>query len=142
MIRKFKIEELDIITKIWLETNIKAHSFINEGYWHGNYEMVKNLLPDATVLVYEADNAISGFIGLMDNYIAGIFVDYNNQSKGIGKALLYYAKDTHSELTLHVYKKNVQAVKFYIREKFIILKEQVDENTGEIELIMKWTACS
>jgi putative acetyltransferase len=28
MIRRFKIDDLDIVMKIWLESNIKAHDFI------------------------------------------------------------------------------------------------------------------
>ena len=37
------MEEKDIsdVLQIWLETNIKAHSFIDKEYWTGNYEMVK-----------------------------------------------------------------------------------------------------
>ena len=42
------MEEKDIsdVLQIWLETNIKAHSFIDKEYWTGNYEMVKQILPD------------------------------------------------------------------------------------------------
>ncbi|MEL7564729.1 MAG: N-acetyltransferase [Dehalobacterium sp.] len=139
MIREFKIDELETVMKIWLETNIKAHDFIDESYWQGNYELVKEMLPNATIFVYEDDNAIKGFVGLMENYIAGIFVNLNSQSKGIGKALLDYVKENHSELSLQVYRKNIRAVKFYIREDFIVLKEQIDENTGEVELVINWT---
>ena len=139
MIRNFKIDELDSVMKIWLESNIGSHDFISEDYWKGNYEPVKNLLPDATIFVYDNDDSIEGFIGLMGNFIAGIFVSLNNQSKGIGKALLDYVKESYSELSLHVYKKNPRAVNFYKREGFKVLKEQFEENTGEIELIMNWT---
>lgn len=138
MVRKLEIDELEAVMKIWLETNIKAHYFINESYWQENYELVKELLPNSTIYVYEDNNVIQGFIGLVGNYIAGIFINSNNQSKGIGKALLDYVKECHSELSLQVYKKNVRAVKFYIREFFLVLKEQIDENTGEVELVMNW----
>ncbi len=43
MIRKFKNEELDTVMSIWLETNMKAHDFINKSYWQGNYDMVKEM---------------------------------------------------------------------------------------------------
>lgn len=138
MIRKFKIDELDIVMKIWLETNIKAHDFINKSYWQGNYDMVKELLPTSTIFIYEESCMIQGFIGLVESYIAGIFINTTNQSKGIGKALLDYVKENHTELSLHVYKKNVRAVKFYLREDFMVLNEQIDENTGEVELVMNW----
>ena len=94
MIRKFRENDLDIIMQIWVETNIQAHNFIPKEYWINNYDMVKNMLPQAEVYVYEDDetNQIDGFIGLADDYIAGIFVRNGVQSKGIGKQLLDYMK--------------------------------------------------
>lgn len=138
MIRKFKIDELDIVMKIWLETNLEAHDFIDNNYWHGNYEMVKEMLPDSTIFVYDNDNIIQGFIGLMESYIAGIFINANSQSMGIGKELLDYVKNQHSKLSLQVYKKNDRAVKFYLRENFVIIKEKIDVSTGEVELVLQW----
>jgi putative acetyltransferase len=139
MIREFKVDELETVMKIWLETNINAHGFINESYWQSNYELVKEMLPNATIFIYKDNNVIQGFIGLMESYIAGIFINANSQSKGIGRALLEYVKESHSELSLQVYKKNIRAVEFYLRENFVVSKEQIDESTGEVELIMNWT---
>lgn len=138
MIRKFEINELETVMEIWLNTNIKAHDFIHTSYWQGNYDLVKEMLPDATIFVYEDNKQIQGFIGLMDNYIAGIFINSNSQSKGIGRALLNYVKENRSQLLLQVYKKNVRAVNFYLRQDFVVSKEQIDDNTDEIELVMNW----
>ncbi|HPD01200.1 MAG TPA: GNAT family N-acetyltransferase [Acetivibrio sp.] len=123
--------------KLWLETNITAHDFIDEKYWRSKYEQVKEMMPKATIYVYE-DDFIKGFTGLSGNYVAGIFVEANSQSKGIGKALLDHIKGINKELFLHVYKKNERAVRFYIREGFFIKGEQTDNNTNETELVMKW----
>jgi putative acetyltransferase len=138
MIRKFEINELKAVMQIWLKTNIAAHDFISESYWQGNYEAVEKMLPDATIFVYEENHIILGFIGLSESYIAGIFIDADSQSKGIGKALLDYVKKSYTELSLQVYKKNSGAVRFYIREGFAVSKEQVDENTTETEFVMNW----
>lgn len=138
MIRKFEINEIKAVMQIWLNTNIAAHDFINANYWQGNYETVKKILPDATIFVYEENHIILGFIGLSESYIAGIFIDADSQSKGIGKALLDYVKKSYTELSLQVYKKNSRAVRFYLREGFVVSKEQVDENTGEMEFVMNW----
>lgn len=138
MIRKFKKEDLDKILNIWLEVNIDAHNFISEQYWSKNYDMVKEILPQADVFVYEEENKIKGFVGIMDNYIAGIFVLKNMQSKGIGKKLLEYIKNKKTELSLNVYEKNNRAIEFYKKEKFEIVSKKIDENTNEIEVLMKW----
>ena len=90
--------------RLWLETNISAHDFIDEKYWLRNYEQVTQMMHDTTVYVYE-ETSIKGFIGLSGNFIAGLFVEKNSQSKGIGKTLLDHIKGINKELFLHVYKK-------------------------------------
>lgn len=95
-------------------------------------------MPQATIYVYMQDNEMQAFIGLIGNYIEGIFVSNEFQSKGIGKALLDYAKAKNNELSLSVYKNNNRAVRFYLREGFSVTLEQIDENTGEIDFLMKW----
>ena len=123
MIRTFRENDLIPVMQIWLDTNINAHSFIPKEYWTDNYAVVKETLPQAEVYVYEEDDIhqIMGFIGLTNNYIAGIFVKEIAQSKGIGKQLLNYVKEFKSVLSLSVYQKNIRAISFYQREKFTIL---------------------
>lgn len=138
MIRKFKEEDLEDIMQIWLATNISAHEFIDSDYWLNHYEPVKEMMPQATIYVYEQNDKIQAFIGLMDHYIAGIFVSGESQSNGVGKKLLDYCKDNYSNLSLHVYQKNERAVRFYLREDFTILNEKLDENTSQVEYTMAW----
>lgn len=140
MIRKMEEKDISDVLQIWLETNIEAHSFIEKEYWTGNYEMVKQILPEAEVYVYEAEKSgqIAGFIGINDQYIEGLFVKESVQSRGIGRQLLDHAKSRKTELRLGVYQKNMRAVRFYLRENFLIQAEQVDEDTNETEYIMGW----
>lgn len=140
MIRKLRESDLSAVMKIWLDTNIKSHNFVSKEYWTSNYEMVKEILPKSEIYVYEEDdtNLIDGFIGLLDSYLAGLFVKNTAQSKGIGKQLLDYAKSIKSEMTLSVYQKNIRAVNFYQREQFQIQSENIDDNTNEKEFIMIW----
>lgn len=140
MIRPFRADDLTAILQMWLDTNIKAHCFISREYWTDNYDMVKSVLPQAELYVYEDDvtKQIDGFIGLSDNYIEGIFVRESVQSNGIGKQLLDYAKCIKSNMTLHVYQKNTRAIKFYQREHFIIQAESTDNNTNQKEYVMAW----
>lgn len=138
MIRNFKENDLDRIMQLWLETNSTAHCFIPKNYWQQNYDAVRASIPNATVFVYEEASAIIGFLGLTDSNIAGIFVDSNHQSKGIGKKLLTFVKQNRHSLTLQVYKHNTRAIHFYQREGFTVAKEQVDLSTHEAEFMMKW----
>ena len=138
MIRKLQKVDINRVADIWLTTNLKAHFFISEQYWISNYEFVKEMLPQAEIYVYEDDKMIQGFIGINDEYIEGIFVSDEMQSRGIGKILLDYIKDKKDRLQLKVYQKNVRAMSFYQREGFTIQSEGMDEFTGEKEYVMNW----
>ena len=60
------------------------------------------------------------------------------QSRGIGKRLLDFVKTKKTELRLNVYQKNMRAIRFYQREGFKILREGMDEATGEKDYEMTW----
>ena len=138
MIRELRKADINKVANIWLATNITAHYFIPAQYWQNNFELVKELLLQATVYVYEHNQEIQGFIGLNDEYVEGIFVSDEMQSRGIGKMLLDYIKDKKDRLQLKVYQKNVRAMSFYQREGFTIQSEEMDEFTGEKEYVMNW----
>lgn len=138
MIRSLQKADINRVADIWLDTNLKAHSFISAQYWESNYELVKGMLSQAEVYVYEDGQKIQGFIGLSDKYIEGIFVPEKMQSQGIGKLLLHYIKDRKDVLRLNVYQKNTRAIHFYQREGFEIQCKGLDEATGEKDYVMIW----
>ena len=138
MIRTAQKTDMEQLLQIWLNSNIDAHDFIPPKYWIDNYPLVADQLPRADIYLYEADGKIYGFVGVMDGYIAGIFVDKAHRSAGIGSQLLNHVKELYPTLSLGVYQKNQRAVRFYLREGFAINNEQLDESTGEIEYTMFW----
>lgn len=138
MIRELRKVDINKVAEIWLDTNIKTHYFISAQYWKSNFELVKELLLQATVYVYEDKQEIQGFIGLSNEYIEGIFVSVEMQSQGIGKILLNYVKGKRNKLILNVYQKNTRAISFYQREGFEIQYSGLDEATGEKDYVMAW----
>ena len=141
MVRKFETQDLDTVMQIWLQANLDAHAFIPASFWEAHFEMVRDLLPQAELYVHEdaGTRQIDGFIGLTENHIEGIFVVKSARSKGIGKALLDYAKSRKPRLDLSVYQKNERALAFYQREQFTVQSEGIDEDTNEAELQMLWS---
>ena len=138
MIRELRKVDINKVAEIWLDTNIKTHYFISAQYWKSNFELVKELLLQATVYVYEDKQEIQGFIGLSNEYIEGIFVSAEMQSQGIGKILLNYVKGKRNKIILNVYQKNTRAISFYQREGFEIQYSGLDEATGEKDYVMAW----
>ena len=138
MIRRFSSDDLDAVAQIWLEVNTEAHHFIYENYWIAQFEAVKKMLAQSELYVFDQNGDIIGFAGIIDNYIAGLFVKSTSQSKGIGRKLLNHIKSMKNTLSLNVYQKNERAIKFYKREGFRLLSENIDGTTKEIEFSMLW----
>ena len=132
--------DINIIMEIWLESTIRAHSFIEKHYWVNNYDLVKTkYIPYSKTYVYEEGNKIKGFISIIENnFIGALFVVNNSEGNGIGKKLLDFAKKEYKSLSLAVYKENEKALKFYLREGFSIVKEQVNEDSKRLELMMEY----
>ena len=138
MIRKMKPEDLQKVVELWLRVNIAHHRFIKREYWLNQAAAVEEAMKDAEIYVYEENQKIIAFVGLIDQYIAGIFVSNSMQSKGIGKALLGHIKASNQTLSLKVYQKNEAALRFYQREGFKIVSEGLDEDNNEKEFLMTW----
>lgn len=82
MIKVLQKADIERVVDIWLDTNLKAHYFIPGQYWKDNIDLVKEMLPQAEVYVYENDCLIEGFIGLMMN-ISKVFLSVMKCSRRV-----------------------------------------------------------
>ncbi|UOW66687.1 N-acetyltransferase [Paraclostridium bifermentans] len=139
MIRKLKNIDIDKLMDIWLESTVRAHSFISREYWESNYKVVKDVyMPISDTFVYEEDGEIRGFISIINNeFIGALFVDVKFQGMGIGSKLIDYSIEKYKKLTLAVYKENQKSVEFYTRKGFKIIEEGLNEDSGYTEYIME-----
>ncbi|WP_283776225.1 GNAT family N-acetyltransferase [Virgibacillus pantothenticus] len=80
-----------------------------------------------------------GFISMVEDYLAALFIDVAYQNNGAGKELLNFEKEQRNKIQLKVYKENLSAVRFYEKNGFIIKKELTDEQTNKQEYFMEWT---
>ncbi|MGG7096129.1 N-acetyltransferase [Clostridium sardiniense] len=136
----FNKKDIDEIMKIWVESTIKSHDFIDENYWIESQDIVRNkYIPISKTYIYKEDNIIKGFISILNNnFIGGLFVANDSQGQGIGRELIDTVKNELNSLTLNVFKENVRALKFYKREGFEIVSESIDSATLKEEILMKW----
>lgn len=138
-IRKNKASEINKLVEIWYEGSLIAHDFINQDYWNSQQTAMKEqYLPMAETYVISNDKEVVGFISMVDNYLAALFIDVEQQGEGYGKKLLNFIKERRENIQLKVYKKNDQAVNFYLRNGFVIKEVLVDEQTAEEEFLMGW----
>lgn len=131
--------DLDRIIDIWLKSNLETHSYIDEKYFIDNKNFVRDAFRTADIRYIKEDEEIKGFIGLNNNYIAGIFIDKSSRNKGYGKLLIDDIKKDYNDLILNVYIKNKKALDFYKREGFIIVEESLDSENNEREYLMKYS---
>ena len=107
MIREFNQSDIDQIISIWLEASIKAHNFIDSEFWKSKINDMKEIyLPYAETYVFEEGNELKGFVSLLDDTLAALFVSPQYQGEGIGSQLISKSKSIRQKLTLTVYKEN------------------------------------
>ncbi|MGL4956448.1 MAG: N-acetyltransferase [Bacteroidales bacterium] len=138
-IRKATKKDFDALVEIWYESSIMAHHFIAQEYWQKNKEAMRTqYLPSAEIYLSVNETVISGFVGLIENYLAALFVLPKYQGKGVGTLLVDEVKKQRNSLRLSVYKKNINGIEFYKSKGFSILSESIDQATKERECVMEW----
>ena len=137
-IQHMQPEQLDACMDIWLRGNLQAHAFIPASYWRGAADSVREALPCSEIWVDLEGDTVRGFIGLQEDYIAGLFVAPAFQGKGVGGGLLVFSQKKHRALTLEVYEKNGRAVRFYQKHGFHLVEQHIDDATGETAYRMFW----
>ncbi|SDD86596.1 putative acetyltransferase [Paenibacillus sp. UNCCL117] len=139
-IRPFQLEDMEPVLDIWFKGSVTAHDFIQEEYWASMRPEMKNkYLPMSKTYVIDQETKIVGFVSMVDNYLAALFIDVSQQKKGYGKQLLDFVKKQHETITLRVYQRNANAINFYCKNGFEILQEEIDENTSQKEFSMRWS---
>ncbi|MFT5761172.1 MAG: putative acetyltransferase [Polaribacter sp.] len=138
MIRKYKEVEIPVLLEIWEKAALIAHPFLSDEF----HQMVKGAmkdmyLPNSDTWIYEESGAIIGFIAMLNNEIGGLFVDPNQQSKGIGTALVKHISQFHDTLEVEVFEENKIGKPFYEKYGFKVIKEYVMKETNQNVLRMQ-----
>jgi len=107
-----KSSDIDTVVELWYNTSIQAHNFISADYWKEN----KKAMAETYLAII--NDEIVGFVGMVDNFLAAIFVQSNMQGQGIGNNLLCYIKERRKIIQLKVYKKNSNSIHFYKKQGF------------------------
>ncbi|MCG6657988.1 GNAT family N-acetyltransferase [Halomonas campisalis] len=138
MIREFVASDMDSVLRIWLESSVKAHDFVDRAFWESKLDDMRNIyIPASETYVYESGREVKGFFSLHGDTLAAMFVAPGCQGEGIGQQLMTKVKSLRKRITLGVYKENEQAVEFYKRCGFQEVSERRDSHIGYAELVMQ-----
>lgn len=93
------------------------------------------------VMVAEAGNKPVGFLAIKpeDGVLAELFLCPQNLGKGIGKALLVYAKTAMPNgFTLFTTSRNIRARRFYESQGLVALREEPHPRSGHPVTYYEW----
>ena len=148
MIRQMRKEDFRRVEEIWYQESIRKLNWMDDPqtFWGKRRESFKGTIGNVdTNFVYCEDGIVIGFV-IMGNggYIPEIFVDddrrkdSDGKSKGIGRALIDKVKSTNSYLKADVHMLNYIAIKFYIKNNFVIKRVYAEPDTGFAKFRMEW----
>ncbi|MGG4102882.1 GNAT family N-acetyltransferase [Paenibacillus lautus] len=140
IIRRMTNEDLNDIIEIWLSASKEAHHFIPVDYWESKQRDMREVyLPMAETYLIESAAHVRGFVSLVGDDLAALFIDTSRQNQGYGKALLSYVMDLREVLKLRVYEENQRAIRFYLKNGFEVYEDSLDHDTGQKEQILIWS---
>lgn len=130
-IRVYKPSDLQCLSTIWFIASEEAHAFLGQETLKEQQQLIENVyLPSSETWVACKAGEPVGFIGLIDTFVGGLFVDPAQQGSGIGHLLIAYSLQLKGSLQLEVYTDNHQAVSFYKRLGFKEISRRDRDDEG------------
>lgn len=136
-IRPYQPADRDRLLDIWLDASRVGHTFLGEATLSDQQAKVRDIyLPMADNWVAEIDGRAEAFIGLIDSFIGGLFVDPRAHGSGFGRALIAHAGARLGPLTVSVYADNAKALAFYRRCGFVeTARKPADDEGRPLEVV-------
>ncbi|HEX6032811.1 MAG TPA: GNAT family N-acetyltransferase [Anaerolineales bacterium] len=127
IIRDYQAEDFDAVTILWRISREKSLPEFQRAKGHFFYEdqdyFRDHVLMQDQIYVVESNERLVAFMAMRDDFIDHLYVHPEDQNRGIGKALLEYARQLSPEhLWLYTLQINTNARAFYERNGFIAEK--------------------
>ena len=138
MIRKYEDEDMDAVVSSWRVATELAHPFLIKDFLDSEAIALREIyLPATETWVTEVDGKVVGFIALMGNEIAALFLVPSFHGRGLGNAMVDKAVKEKGALRVEVFEQNPIGRRFYDAYGFQKTGEYVFERTGDTVLQMQ-----
>ena len=138
-IRPYRQEDLETVLDIWHRASLIAHPFLDESFHLLEKQAVKEeYLPASNTWVCELEETTGGFVAVIGDEIAGLFVAPEFQRQGVGTALTKFVVSRQPHLEVDVFKENVVARQFYQKRGFRDIFERPFNQTGDALVRMRF----
>jgi GNAT superfamily N-acetyltransferase len=127
LIRDYRAEDFDAVTILWRISREKSLPDFQRAKGHFFYEdqdyFRYNILLEDDVWVVEVNQRPVAFMAMQNDFIDQLYIHPDYQRKGIGKALLDFARgQSPNHVWLYTLQVNVNARTFYEKNGFIAEK--------------------
>ncbi|NDV46612.1 acetyltransferase [Paludibacter sp. 221] len=121
------------LVKVWGNSVKATHHFLNkDDFQLIKQSLAKDYFPAVDLYLIRGNrNKVTGFIGVAGNKLEMLFVDANKRGQGIGKLLLNYAIVNLGIDEVDVNEQNEQAVGFYKKQGFEVVKRNEFDAQGK-----------
>lgn len=113
MIRKIEVTDYPRLMEIWESAVLNTHDFLKKEDFLYYKEQLPVYFQYVTLLGFEQEGGLVGFMGVAEGNLEMLFVDNNYRGMGIGKKLITYAISDLQVTKVDVNEQNAQAVGFY-----------------------------
>ncbi|AWM04912.1 GNAT family N-acetyltransferase [Bradyrhizobium amphicarpaeae] len=143
-LRPYRVEDEAATIDLWHRTWQQAYPQIDFAarldWWRERWR--KDLVPKASIVVAEADGALTGFVTIDDEgYLDQLVVGPDHWGSDTARLLVDEAKRlSPSGITLLVNRDNIRAIRFYERNGFAHAGDDVNPTSGRPVLKMIWRA--
>lgn len=130
-IRAYRAADKSALSSIWYRASREAHHFLGEERLSAHRRMIEDIYLDQAENWVACRNDIPiAFIGLIDRFVGGLFVDPDFQGCGAGRALVAHAVQLKQDLELEVYTANQKACDFYLALGFKEVSRRAVDDEG------------
>jgi len=138
-IRTYQPADTDQIVETWYRASLLATPFLTQAFLDRERRNIRGLWLDETqTWVYEQDGEIAGFMSMMANEVAALFVHPDCHRMGIGSGLLDCALSQFDDIFLDVFEDNTIGRGFYEHYGFQIEYRHMHEESGFSQLRLKF----
>lgn len=138
-IRKYRDSDLEDVLSSWENASKLAHPFLTKDLLVATRKNIPILLlPKADTWVSEHEGVVIGFICLIGNEVAALFVQPEFHGTGTGRALVNKAHELHGDLEVEVFEINSIGLQFYLKYGFVPFLEKTHEITNKKVIRLKF----
>lgn len=131
MIRKIEKTDYPRLVEIWSSAVKSTHTFLNDEDFLHYEQQLPFYFEHVTLWGFEAKGGLRGFVGVAGDVLEMLFIHNDYRGQGIGKQLAMYVINNLAVRKVDVNEQNEQAVGFYKKNGFKLVKRSALDAEGK-----------